>query len=70
MDNQKTYNSTDSFSKSKINTETINDQISEFTGVAISSNCMKIQVLFQRHTFNVTDLLLETLEQKVVTFFL
>ena len=31
---------------------------------------MKIQFLFQRHNFNVTDLLLETLEQKVVTFFL
>ena len=38
------------------------------TGVAISSNLMKIQFLFQRHHFNFTDLLLETLEQKVVTF--
>ena len=35
------------------------------TGVAISSNCMKYNFCF-----NVTDLLLETLEQKVVTFFL
>ena len=26
------------------------------TGVAISSNCMKIQFLFQRHNFNFTDL--------------
>ena len=33
------------------------------TGVAISS-------LLQRHNFNVTDLLLKTLQQKVVTFFL
>ena len=40
------------------------------TGVSISSNCMRIQFLFQRHNFNVTDLLLKTLEQKVVTFFL
>ena len=31
---------------------------------------MRIQFLFQRHNFNVTDLLLKTLEQKVVTFFL
>ena len=36
------------------------------TGVAISSNCMKIQFLFQRHNFNFTDL--RNLEQKVVTF--
>ena len=41
-----------------------------FTGVSISSNCMRIQFLFQRHNFNVTDLLLKTLELKVVTFFL
>ena len=40
------------------------------TGVSISSNCMRIQFLFQRHNFNVTDLLLKTVEQKVVTFFL
>ena len=31
---------------------------------------MKIQFLFQRHNFNFTDLLLETLEQKIVKFFL
>ena len=40
------------------------------TGVAISPDCIRIQFLFQRHNFNVADLLLETLEQKVVTFFL
>ena len=39
-----------------------------FTGVSISSNCMRKQFLFQRHNFNVTDLLLKTVEQKVVTF--
>ena len=38
------------------------------TGVAISSNFLKIQFLFQRHNFNVTDLLFKALEQKVVTF--
>ena len=42
----------------------------EITGVSISSNCMRIQFLFQRHNFSVTDLLLKTVEQKVVTFFL
>ena len=41
-----------------------------FTGVSISSNCMRIQFLFQCHNFNVTDLLLKTIEQKVVMFFL
>ena len=30
---------------------------------------MRIQFLFQRHNFNVTDVLLKTVEQKVVTFF-
>ena len=40
------------------------------TGVAISSNCTRTQFLFQRHNFNVTDLLLKTLEQKAVPFFL
>ena len=36
----------------------------------MSSNCMRTQFLFQRHNFSVTDLLLKSLEQKVVTFFL
>ena len=39
-------------------------------GLAIASNCLRIQFCFQRHILNVTDLLLKTLEQKVVTFFL
>ena len=30
----------------------INHQKYNVTGVAISSNCMKIQFLFQRHNFN------------------
>ena len=34
-----------------------------FTGVAILSHCLRIQFLFQRHNFNVQDLLLQTLEQ-------
>ena len=48
----------------------IDKHFETFTGVSISSNCMRIQFLFQRHNFNVTDLLLKTVEQKVVTFFL
>ena len=38
------------------------------TGVTISSNYVRIQFLFQRHNISVTDLLLKTLKQKVVTF--
>ena len=34
-----------------------------FTGVAISVDCLRIQFLFQRHNFNVTNLLLKALEQ-------
>ena len=40
------------------------------TGIAISSNCMRIQILFQCHNFNITYLLLKALRQEVVTFFL
>ena len=36
-----------------------------FTGVAISSNCLGIQILFQRHNFNVTDLLLKPLNNRL-----